>query len=130
MTGTKIKEHVELLLARFSVKCAMLPAQSIVLFPIEETIVRSITTYSKLGLTLLSCLFYEPWLRYIANQSGSGKETVSPKIGENIEMLVCFICVGTQDRILINIVIIHYYLFFIFSWQVKMHHTYNTKDIK
>ena len=33
-------------------------------------------------------LFYEPRLQYIANQSGSAKETVSPKIGENIEMLV------------------------------------------
>ena len=41
--------------------------------------------------------------RYIANQSGSAKETVSPKIGENIEMLVCFICMGTQDRTLIDI---------------------------
>ena len=38
-----------------------------------------------------------------ANQSGSVKETVSPKIGENIEMLVCFICMGTQDRTLIYI---------------------------
>ena len=36
---------------------------------------------------------------YIANQSGSAKETVSPKIGENIKMVVCFICIGTQDRI-------------------------------
>ena len=41
--------------------------------------------------------------RYIANQSGSAKETVSPKIGENIEMLVCFLCMGTQDRTLIDI---------------------------
>ena len=39
----------------------------------------------------------------MANQSGSAKETVSPKISENIEMLVCFICVGTQDMILIDI---------------------------
>ena len=37
------------------------------------------------------------------NQYGSAKETVSPKIGENIEMLVCFICVGTQDRTLVDI---------------------------
>ena len=37
------------------------------------------------------------------NQSGSAKETVSPKIGKNIEMLVCFICMGTQDRTLIDI---------------------------
>ena len=37
------------------------------------------------------------------NQSGSVKKTVSPKIGENIEMLVCFICMGTQDRTLIDI---------------------------
>ena len=31
------------------------------------------------------------------------KETVSLKIGKNIEMLVCFICMGTQDRTLIDI---------------------------
>ena len=37
------------------------------------------------------------------NQSGSAKKTVSPKIGENIEILVCFICMGTQDRALIDI---------------------------
>ena len=37
------------------------------------------------------------------NQSGSAKETVSPKIGENTEMLVSFICMGTQDRTLIDI---------------------------
>ena len=47
--------------------------------------------------------FCEPRSRYIENQSGSAKETVSPKIGENIEMLVCFICMGTQDRTLIDI---------------------------
>ena len=41
--------------------------------------------------------------RYIANQSGSAKETVSPKIGENIEILVCFICMETQNRTLIDI---------------------------
>ena len=39
----------------------------------------------------------------MANQSESAKETVSPKIGKNIEMLVCFICMGTQDRTLIDI---------------------------
>ena len=39
------------------------------------------------------------------SQSGSANETVSPKIGKNIEMLICFICVGTQDRILIDVVI-------------------------
>ena len=48
-------------------------------------------------------LFYEPQSRWIANQSGSAKETVSPKIGENIEMLVCFTCMGTQDRTFIDI---------------------------
>ena len=83
---------------------------------------------SKLSPSFSLCLFYEPWSRYIANQSGSAKGTVSPKIGKNIEMFVCFICVGTQDRILIDIAII-YYLFFIFTWQVKIH-TYNTKDIE
>ena len=42
-------------------------------------------------------LFYEPQLQYLdtANQRGSAKETVGPKIGENIEMLVCFICLET-----------------------------------
>ena len=74
-----------------------------VLFPIEETIVRSIRTYSKLRPSLSSCLFYKPQLRCIANQSGSAKETVSPKIGKNVEMLVCFICVATWDRTLIDI---------------------------
>ena len=50
-----------------------------------------------------SHLFYEPQSWYIANQSGSAEETVSVKIGENIDMLVRFICVGTEDRILIGI---------------------------
>ena len=40
------------------------------------------------------------------NQCESAK-TVSPKIGENIEMLVCFICIETQDKTLIDIN--HYY---------------------
>ena len=53
--------------------------------------------------SLSSRLFYEPRSRYIANQSGSAKETVTPKIGENIEMLVCFICLGIQGRTLIDI---------------------------
>ena len=74
-----------------------------VLFPIEETIVRSIIAYSKLRPSLPSHLFYEPGLQHIVNQNGSAKETVSPKIGKNIEMLVCFICMGTQDRTLIDI---------------------------
>ena len=47
--------------------------------------------------------FYEPQLQYIANQSGSAKEIVSPKIGKNTEMLVCYICMGTQNRTLIDI---------------------------
>ena len=51
-------------------------------------------------------LLYEHRLRYIANQSGSVKETVSWKIGKNIEMLLSFICTGTQNRILIAIIII------------------------
>ena len=50
-----------------------------------------------------SRLVYEPRSHYIGNQSGSAKETVNSKIGENIEMLVCFICIGTQDRILTDI---------------------------
>ena len=53
------------------------------LFPIEEAISRSIITYIKLRPSLSSRLFYEPRLQY-------EKETVSPKIGENIEMLVCY----------------------------------------
>ena len=52
---------------------------------------------------LLSDLLNELRLWYIANQSGSAKETGNPKIGENIEMLDYFICMGAQDRILINI---------------------------
>ena len=51
--------------------------------------------------SLSSRLFYEPRSWFIANQSGSAKETV--ETGENIEMLVCFICMGTQDRTLIDI---------------------------
>ena len=35
--------------------------------------------------------FYEPRSQYIANQSGSAKETVSLKIGENIEILILFV---------------------------------------
>ena len=62
-----------------------------VLFPIEETIVRSIITYNKLRPNLSLCLFYELQLWYIANQRGSAKETVSPKIDKNIEMLFCFL---------------------------------------
>ena len=50
----------------------------------------------------LSCLFHEPRSQYTANQSGSAKETVSPKIGENNEMLVCFIYMGTQGSTLID----------------------------
>ena len=42
-------------------------------------------------------LFYEPRSWYIANQSGSAKETVGPKVDKNIEMLLCFICMGTQE---------------------------------
>ena len=53
--------------------------------------------------SLSSRLFYEPRSRYIANQSGSAKETVSLKIEENIEMLTCFICMVIQDRTLIDI---------------------------
>ena len=53
--------------------------------------------------SLSSHLFYEPLPQYIANQSVSAKKTVSLKIGENIEMLVCFICMGTKDGTLIDI---------------------------
>ena len=74
-----------------------------VLFPIEETTVRSIRTYSKSRSSLSSRLFYKPQTQYIMNQSGSAKETFCPKIGKNIEMLVYFICVTTQNRALIHI---------------------------
>ena len=60
------------------------------------------------GPSLSTHLFYEPRSRYIVNQSGSARETVSPKIGESTEILVCFICMGTQDRTLIDIN--HHYL--------------------
>ena len=50
-----------------------------------------------------SRLFYERRLQYITNESRSAKETASLKIGKNIEMLVCFVCMGTQDRTLIDI---------------------------
>ena len=52
---------------------------------------------------LSSHLFYKPKSWYIANQSGSTNATVSLKISENIEMLVCFICMRTQDRTLTDI---------------------------
>ena len=41
--------------------------------------------------SLSSRLFYAPRSWYIVNQSGSAKETASPKIGKNIEMLVLFV---------------------------------------
>ena len=53
--------------------------------------------------SLSSCLFHEPRSQYVTNQSWFAKETVSLKIEENIEMSVCFICMGTQDRSLIDI---------------------------
>ena len=53
--------------------------------------------------SLSSRPFYEPRSWNIANQSGYDKEIVTLKTGENIEMLVCFICMGTQDRTLIDI---------------------------
>ena len=73
------------------------------LFLTEETIESSIIKFSKLRPSLSSHLFYEPQSQYMANQSGSAKETVSPKTGKNIEMLVCFICLRTQNKILIDI---------------------------
>ena len=50
-----------------------------------------------------SRLLHESGSRYIANQSWSTKETVSLKIGENIKMLVCFICIATQDKTLVDV---------------------------
>ena len=66
--------------------------------------------------SLSSRLFYKPRSQYVANQGRSNKQTVSPKIGKNIEMLVCFICMGTQDRPLIDIN--HHY-------QITMNHHKN-----
>ena len=62
-----------------------------VILSIEQTIVRSIIIYGKLRPSLSSSLFYDPQLQYIANQSGSAKETVGLKIGENIEILILFV---------------------------------------
>ena len=53
--------------------------------------------------SLSSRIFCESRSQYIVYQSGSTKETVSPKIRKNIEMLVSFICMGTKDRTLIDI---------------------------
>ena len=86
-----------------------------VLFPIEKTKLISIMTYSKLRPSLSLCLFYGPWLRYILNQSESAKETVSPKIDKNIQMLVCFICMLTEERILIDIFIVYLLFIIIYS---------------
>ena len=36
-------------------------------------------------------LFYEPLSQYMANQSGSAKESVSLKIGKNFEMFALFV---------------------------------------
>ena len=76
-----------------------------VLFSIEETIVISIKRYSKLRPNLSSHLFYDPQLWYIANKSGSEKETVSRKIGENIEILILFVWRRKTGFWLISIII-------------------------
>ena len=60
-------------------------------FSIEETIVRSIKRCSKLRPSLSSRLFFDPRSRYITNQSGSTRETVSLKTDENIEILILFV---------------------------------------
>ena len=64
---------------------------------------KSLRLYQTTRTSLSLRLFYEPRSWYIANQSEPAKETVSLNIGENIEMLVCFIYTGTQDRTLIDI---------------------------
>ena len=73
---------------------------------------------------MLSCSHHEHVANFSCPTNSKSKwvskETVSLKIGKNIEMLVCFICMVTQDRIPIDI----------FSGQDKMHHRYNTKDLK
>ena len=48
----------------------------------------------------------EPQSQYIAKQNGSAKETVSPKIGENIEMLICFICTRHKTGLLLISIIV------------------------
>ena len=47
----------------------------------------------------------EPQSQYIAKQNGSAKETVSPKIGENIEILV-FICTRHKTGLLLISIIV------------------------
>ena len=53
--------------------------------------------------SLSSRLFYEPQSWHIVNQSGSARETVIPKIGKNIEMLVCFFLYGGTRQALTDI---------------------------
>ena len=48
----------------------------------------------------------EPQSQYIAKQNGSAKETVSPKIGENIEKSVCFICTRHKTGLLLISIIV------------------------
>ena len=97
LTSLRLKAKLNKTIINFIIHVSLIK-QVQVLFPIEETILRSIVTYIKLRSHLSSRLFYEPRLWYIANQSGSAKETVSPKIGENIEMLVCFsLCGDTRQ---------------------------------
>ena len=48
----------------------------------------------------------EPQSQYIAKQNGFAKETVSPKIGENIKMLVCFICTRHKTGLLLISIIV------------------------
>ena len=64
--------------------------------PLSSTDVNSYLIKGE-GQSLSLRLFYESRSRFIANQSWSAKETVSQKIGENIEMLVCFICLGHKS---------------------------------
>ena len=71
--------------------------------PLSSADVKFLLNRKREAKFVIAFFFYEPRLRYIVIQSGSAKETVSLKIGENIEMLVCFICMGTQDRTLIDI---------------------------
>ena len=77
-----------------------------VLFSIEENIIISIIIYSKLRPSLSLRFFYDPWLQYIANQSGSGKETASLKIGKNIEILILYVWGRKTGFWLVSIIII------------------------
>ena len=71
--------------------------------------VKSQTGLSSLRVSrpsLSSRLLYDPRWQYIANQSGSAKDTVSLKIGENIEILILYVWGHKTGFWFISIIII------------------------